>query len=96
VWKIDTCYRCAGKDDKCHECKGSNVIRIDRCPRAIASESEWVFDLLPFFFDWYASAAGTGVIVWPDGQTRYYQPRRLQLAFDVLYEEYLACRKKPD
>jgi hypothetical protein len=62
----------------------------------MAAESERVFDLLPFFYDYYSSVTTSGQTVWPDGRGRYEQPRRLQRAFEVLFEEYVNCHKKPD
>ena len=94
VWKITPCYKCGGRNKDCAECNGSNIIRVGRCPRAIAEEARWVFDLLPFFYDYYGALTNKGVAVWPDGKGRYYQPKKLQLAFDVLLSEYMACHKQ--
>lgn len=86
------CYVCGGNDLECNECKGSNVIRINRCPRAIADGSRWVYDLLPYFFD-YFNGLQHGLNVWPDGRGRIFQPHKLVQAFDLLTAEYLAATK---
>lgn len=77
VWETDCCYYCHGIDNNCEHCDGSNKISVFRCPRAMAIE---VMHIIPYFTDWRISNR----VVWPNGQSRLYQPHRLTEAFDLL------------
>lgn len=48
VWSISECFYCGGTYKKCKHCKGSNIVKVYRCPRAL-SRHESVAMLLPYF-----------------------------------------------
>ena len=50
---------------------------VYRCPFTMAKT---VFDIISYFVDWRVSNR----VVWPNGQTRLYQPYKLAQAFDLL------------
>lgn len=84
VWKISFCLACNGKDDNCQFCEGSNITKVWRCPRAIATPEYQM--LLPFFFDYHRSISGWGggQTAWPDGAGRLFQPTKLVQAFNIM------------
>ncbi len=99
-WEIDPCVSCGGKgffiapnridEVECEVCKGSGVISVNRCPRAIITESKY---LIPFFIDYYGGLEH-GLTIYPDGKGRFYQPIKLLQAFNLMTSEYTAIKKR--
>lgn len=69
---------------KCEICGGQkkgNAIKVYRCPRVSLLDTS-VSRIVPYFYHWLAS----DFMVFPDGRGRYYQPKKLLNAFDILLE----------
>lgn len=85
VWQFKGCPACGGVESECPECKGSNVVSVRRCPRAMVRDGN-VSALLPFFWDYQQDRR-----CWPDGRGRMFQPVKLSKAFQLM-QKYVSER----
>lgn len=67
---------------KCGICggrKNGNAVKVYRCPHVSLFDIS-VSRILPYFYHWIASE----FMAFPDGKGRYYQPKKILSAFDIL------------
>ena len=69
-------------------CKGTNEIKLKRCPHTYLSAD--VRALVPYFFHFVATYQ------YPDGRGRLYQPVKMLNVFDAWFPIYQELTKKPD
>jgi hypothetical protein len=73
--QVYKCPVCGGDNKKCGYCKGTNEIKLKRCPRATLDSN--IISLVPYFYHYIKTNQ------YPDGRARFLQPVKLLMVFDI-------------
>ena len=76
-----------GGEKKCGLCRGTDGIKINRCPVSLTRDTD-IIRLMPHFYRYKNN--GT----YPDGRGRIFQPQKLNEALDLM--AYVANRKETE